>query len=66
MTTEDKLDKIMRVVVRTETQVEALMQADSHTRLTKLETAHKFWRALLIALPSFGGLVLGALKLMSM
>jgi hypothetical protein len=61
-TTEDKLDKIIRVVTRTEVQVEALMQADSHTRLTKLEAAHKFWKVLALAVPSFGGLTLGILK----
>lgn len=61
-TTEDKLDKIIRVVTRTEVQVEALMGADSHTRITRLETAHRFWRALVIAVPAFGGLVLGTLK----
>lgn len=38
---EDKLDKIIRVVTRTEVQVEALMHADAHTRLTKLETTQK-------------------------
>lgn len=59
---EDKLDKIIRVVTRTEVQVEALMKADSHTRITKLESAHKFWKVLIIATPSFGGLALGALK----
>lgn len=40
-TLEDKLDKLIRVVTRTETQVEALVKADSHTRLTKLETKSK-------------------------
>jgi hypothetical protein len=60
--TEDKLDKIIRVVTRTEVQVEALMQADAHTRITKLESAHKFWKALVIAVPSFGGLIAGILK----
>jgi len=58
----DKLDKIIRVVTRTEVQVEALMKADAHTRLIKLESAHKFWKALVIAIPGFGGLVLGTLK----
>jgi hypothetical protein len=58
-TTEDKLDKIIRVVTRTEVQVEALMKADAHTRLTKLESAHKFWKGMAIAVPSFGGLVTG-------
>jgi hypothetical protein len=59
---EDKLDKILRVVVRTEVQVEALMLADSHTRLTKLETAHKFWKGMAVAVPSFGGLLFGILR----
>jgi hypothetical protein len=58
-TTEDKLDKIIRVVTRTEVQVEALMKADAHTRLTKLESAHKFWKAMAIAVPSVGGLITG-------
>ena len=60
--TTDKLDKIIRVVTRTEVQVEALMKADSHTRLVKLESAHKFWRSVAIAIPSFGGLILATLK----
>ena len=38
---EDKLDKIIRVVTRTEVQVEALIRADAHTRLTKLESRNK-------------------------
>ena len=59
---EDKLDKIIRVVTRTEVHVEALMKADSHTRITKLEAAHKFWKAAVIAVPSFGGLLFAALK----
>ena len=62
---EDKLDKIIRVVTRTEVQVESLMEADAHTRLTKLESAHKFWRAVIIAVPSFGGLVLGLVKILN-
>ena len=61
-TTADKLDKIIRVVTRTEVQVEALMKADAHTRITKLESAHKFWKALVIAVPSFGGVVIAVLK----
>jgi hypothetical protein len=61
-TTEDKLDKIIRVVTRTEVQVEALMKADAHTRLTKLEQAHKFWKGMAIAVPSFGGLITGIWK----
>jgi len=59
---EEKLDKIIRVVTRTEVQVEALMKADAHTRITKLESAHKFWKALVLVVPSFGGLVLAILK----
>jgi hypothetical protein len=61
-TTEDKLDKITRVVIRTEVLVEALMKADAHTRLVKLESAHKFWKALAVAVPGFGGIILGILK----
>jgi hypothetical protein len=38
------------------------MKADAHTRITKLESAHKFWKALGIAVPSFGGLTLGIMK----
>ena len=60
--TTEKLDKIIRVVTRTEVQVEALMKADAHTRITKLESAHKFWKAVAIAVPSLGGLVLGIMK----
>ena len=61
-TNSDKLDKIIRVVTRTEVQVEALMKADSHTRLVKLESAHKFWKAIAIAVPSFSGLIFGIVK----
>jgi len=59
---QEKLDKLLRVTTRTETQVEALVAQDSHTRICTLESAHKFWKALVIAVPSFGGLVLGLLK----
>ena len=59
---EEKLDKIIRVVTRTEVQVEALMKADAHTRITKLESAHKFWKAVVIAMPSLGGLIFAVLK----
>jgi hypothetical protein len=38
------------------------MKADAHTRITKLETAHKFWRSLAVAIPSFGGLVFLVIK----
>lgn len=61
-TNSDKLDKIIRVVTRTEVQVEALMKADAHTRITKLESAHRFWKAVAIAAPSFGGLALAILR----
>jgi signal recognition particle GTPase len=64
-TDSDKLDKIIRVVTRTEVQVEALMEADAHTRITRLEQAHKFWKALAIAVPSICGIVIGALRLLS-
>ena len=64
-TMEDKLDKIVRVVTRTELHVEGLSKADLPIRITKLEQAHKFWKALLIAVPSFGALIVGILKLMS-
>jgi len=60
-TNSDKLDKIIRVVTRTEVQVEALMQADAHTRITKLESAHKFWKAVAIAIPPLGALILGCM-----
>ena len=62
-TNSDKLDKIIRVVTRTEVQVEALMKADAHTRLTKLESAHKFWKALAIAVPGLGGLILACIEI---
>jgi hypothetical protein len=65
-TNSDKLDKIIRVVTRTEVQVEALMKADSHTRITKLEQAHKFWKALLVAVPSVSGIIFGLFKLLNM
>jgi hypothetical protein len=61
-TTEDKLDRIIRVVTRTEVQVEALMKADAHTRLTKLESAHKFWKTVALGVPSVGGVFSGILK----
>jgi hypothetical protein len=61
-TNSDKLDKIIRVVTRTEVQVEALMKADSHTRITKLEQAHKFWKGVAIAVPSAAGLIFGVIE----
>ena len=64
-TNGDKLDKIIRVVTRTEVQVEALMKADSHTRITKLESAHKFWKGLVVAVPSACGILFGLFKLFS-
>ena len=64
-TNSDKLDKIIRVVTRTEVQVEALMKADSHTRITKLESAHKFWKGLVVAVPSLGGILFGIFRYFS-
>ena len=61
-TNGDKLDKIIRVVTRTEVQVEALMKADAHTRITKLESAHKFWKGLVVAVPSLSGILFGVFK----
>ena len=43
-----------------------LEKADSHTRLCKLEGAHTFWKAAVIAVPSFGGLLFGALRYFKM
>ena len=40
-TLEDKLDKLLEVTTRTETQVIACMKVDAGTRLTKLETSSK-------------------------
>ena len=40
-TLNDKLDKLLRVTTRVETQVEALMKANSGHRITKLETRSK-------------------------
>jgi hypothetical protein len=37
----EKLDKIIRVTDRLELKVETLIDADSHTRLTKLETRNR-------------------------
>jgi len=63
---EEKLDKIIRVVTRTEVQVEALMKADAHTRLCKLESTSKFLKAAIVAIPSFGGLLFAALRYFKM
>lgn len=63
---EEKLDKIIRVVTRTEKAVELLEAADSHTRLTKLETKNKTIMGLLLAIPTFGGLIFGALRYFKM
>lgn len=60
---EDKLDKIIRVVTRTEVQVEALMKADSDNRITGLETGFKWMKGIVIAVPSFGALIFGAVRL---
>ena len=40
-TLEDKLDKLLRVTTRVETQVEALIKANAGHRITKLETRSK-------------------------
>ena len=40
----DRVDEIFHIVTRTETQVVGLMNADAHTRICKLEAAHKFWK----------------------
>ena len=62
MTSEEKLDEIYNVVIRTEVQVEALMQADSHTRITKLEVAHKFWKQLVVAIAPVATCLFAVLK----
>jgi len=40
-TLEDKLDKLLRITTRVETQVENLMKANAGHRITKLETRNK-------------------------
>jgi hypothetical protein len=71
---EEKLDKIIRVVTRTEVQVEALMKgtevqvealmkADADNRITSIETGMKWMKGVIIAVPSFGALIFGAIRL---
>jgi len=65
--TEEKLDKILKVVTRTETQVEELRLHDTHTRVTRLETAHKFWKMIVLWVPTglsaLVGMIVGLLKI---
>jgi hypothetical protein len=60
---EEKLDKIIRVVTRTEVQVEALMKADADNRITSIETGMKWMKGIIIAVPSFGALIFGSIRL---
>lgn len=59
---EDKLDKILEVVIRTETEVKEIKSKDLHTRVVKLESAHKFWKTIALATPPVVGCILGALR----
>ena len=59
---EEKLDRILEVVVRTETNVEELKSKDLHTRVVRLESAHKFWKTIALASPAVAGAVFGALR----
>ena len=63
---EDKLDRLLRVTTRTETQVKALMEADAGTRLTTIETTqknNKYFLGLAMALPT---IVLSGLRYFKM
>ena len=53
---EEKLEKILRVVTRTEVQVEQLVSKDMHTRITRLETRNK-------VLQWVGGIAISAMGL---
>jgi hypothetical protein len=50
------------------TQVDLLMketdETKAHTRICSLEQSRKVWRAVVLAVPSFGGLLFAALKLL--
>jgi hypothetical protein len=37
---------------------------DAHTRICSLEQSRKMWRAVVVAVPSFGGLLFAAFKLL--
>lgn len=62
-TLEDKLDKLIRVTTRTETQVKALMDAEPEKRLTKLETRSKVLQWVGGVAMSAMGLVLTYIKI---
>ena len=57
-----RIDEIYHIVTRTATQMEALVGQDLHTRVCELESAHRFWRGLVIFVPSLGGLIFAILK----
>ena len=59
---EEKLDRILEVVIRTETEVKEIKSKDLHTRVVKLESAHKFWKTIAISSPAIAGAVFGALR----
>lgn len=57
-----KLDKIIRVVTRTEVKVEALEKADASTRLTKLETTQKNTKYILGLAMALPAMIFSALR----
>ena len=62
-TLEDKLDKLIRVTTRVETQVEALIKANSGHRITKLETRSKVLTWVGSVAMGLGGLAMTYIKL---
>ena len=58
-----RVDEIFHIVTRTETQVQELMGVDAHTRLCNLESAHKFWKSVILyGSGAIGAAILAALE----
>ena len=62
-TLEDKLDKLLRITIRTETQVQGLLLQNAGHRLTKLETRSKVLQWVGGFAVTVGGLAMTYIKL---
>lgn len=57
--------KVTQAVLNTQVNKHLLDsdKLDANTRICSLEQSRKLWRAIVVAIPSFGGLILGLLKI---
>jgi hypothetical protein len=60
--------QIDRAILKTKVEQlrDDLKEADAHTRICSLEQSRKVWKAVVVAIPAFGGLLLGILRYMKM